>query len=64
MFKLNAKVRRNPRVWKNDTTIFTVIGVEGKEFYCQRSGKTRNTFTGKLEAHQPMPYLASELVAA
>ena len=64
MFKVNTKVRRNPRIWKNDTAVFTVVQIAGGKFLCQRSGKTRNTFTGKLEAHTPMPYSASELVAA
>lgn len=64
MFKLNQKVRRNPKIWRNDKTIFTVVAIEGNRILCQRRGKERCPFTGKLEAHQPMPYQRSELVAA
>lgn len=64
MLKLNAKVRRNPRVWKNDTTVFTIVSIRGNEFLCQRAGKTECPWTGKQVPHDPRPYLASELVAA
>lgn len=64
MFKLHAKVRRNPRVWKKDTTTFTIVRIEGGSFYCQRPGKTECPWTGKQVPHDPRPYLASELVAA
>lgn len=63
MFKLNQQVRRNPKIWRNDKTVFTVVGIEGARILCQRPGKERNTFTGKLEAYAPMPYLKSEIVA-
>ena len=64
MFKLNAKVRRNPRIWKNDKTIFTVVKIEGDSIWCQRPGKTECPWTGKQVAHEPMPYLANELVGS
>jgi hypothetical protein len=64
MFKLNQQVRRNPKIWKNDKTIFTIVGIQGQRFLCQRPGKERDPFTGKLEPHQPLPYMKSELVAA
>jgi hypothetical protein len=64
MFKLNQKVRRNPKIWRNDTVTFTVVGIEGSRFICQRPGKTKCPFTGKLEPHQPMSYTKAELIAA
>ena len=64
MFKLNQQVRRNPKIWRNDKAVFTVVGVEGNRIMCQRPGKGRNPFTGKMEAHAPMPYMKSELIAA
>lgn len=64
MFKVNQKVRRNPKFWPNDKTIFTVVSVENGRFVCQRPGKTRCPFTGTMEPHQPMSYLKSEIVAA
>ena len=64
MFKLKSKVRRNPRIWKNDKTVFTIVKIEDGQYFCQRAGKTRNFFTGEMEAHKPMPYLTNELIAA
>ena len=64
MFKINQKVRRNPKIWRNDATVFTVVGVEGNKFLCQRPGKERCPFTGKLQPHMPMPYLKSEIIPA
>lgn len=64
MFKVNQKVRRNPKFWPNDKTIFTIVAVENGRFVCQRPGKTRCPFTGTMEPHQPMSYLKSEIVAA
>lgn len=64
MFKLNQKVRRNPKFWPNDKTVFTIVAIEKGRFVCQRPGKTRCPFTGEMEAHQPMPYTKSELIAA
>jgi hypothetical protein len=63
MFKINQQVRRNPKIWRNDKTIFTIVSIEGNRIMCQRPGKERNTFTGKLEAYAPMPYMKSELIA-
>jgi len=63
MFKLNQKVRRNPKIWRGDTAVFTVVGIEGSRLICQRPGKAKCPFTGKLEPHQPMSYMKSELVA-
>ena len=64
MFKVKQKVRRNPRVWKKDSTVFTVVAIKDGLFMCQRPGKTECVWTGKMVAHQPMPYQADELVAA
>jgi hypothetical protein len=63
MFKVGQTVRRNPKIWRNDTAKFKVLSIEGNNIIVQRTGKERNTFTGKLEAHQPMPYMAKELAA-
>jgi hypothetical protein len=43
--------------------VFTIVSIEGNRIMCQRPGKERNTFTGKLEACAPMPYMKSELAA-
>lgn len=64
MFKVNQKVRRNPKIWKNDKTIFTIVAVKNGLFMCQRPGKARCPFTGEMEPHQPMPYQKTEIVAA
>ncbi len=64
MFKVNQKVRRNPKVWPNDKTVFTIVAVEKGRFLCQRPGKERCPFSGEMKPHLPMPYLKSELVAA
>lgn len=64
MFKLNQKVRRNPKIWRNDKTVFTIVAIEGALIMCQRPGKERCPFTGKMQAHQPRPYTVNELVAA
>lgn len=61
MFKLNQTVRRNPKIWRNDNAVFTIVSIEGNKFMCQRAGKDRCTFTGKLQPYPPMPYLAKEL---
>jgi hypothetical protein len=61
MFKIGQTVRRNPKIWRNDKATFKVLAINGTEITVQRIGKDRNTFTGKLEAHQPMPYMAKEL---
>jgi hypothetical protein len=61
MFKVGQQVRRNPKIWRNDNTTFTVLAIKGTTITVQRAGKTRNPFTGKLEAHLPMPYLTKEL---
>ncbi len=61
MFKVNQTVRRNPKIRRNDTAKFKVLSIEGSKVLVQREGKTRNTFTGKLEAHLPMTYLTKEL---
>jgi hypothetical protein len=64
MFKINQRVRRNPKIWKNDAAVFTIVAIEGNRFICQRPGKSKCPFTGKLEPHQPMSYMKAELVAA
>lgn len=66
MFKINQKVRRNPKFWPNDKTVFTIVAVDAEKgrFMCQRAGKTRCPFTGAMEPHQPLSYLKSELIAA
>lgn len=63
MFKIGQTVKRNPKIWRNDKVKLKVIGFKGKAIMTQQAGKTRNFFTGEMEAHQPMPYLAQELVA-
>ena len=63
-FTVGQRVKRNPKVWKNDATIFTVVAVKGKHFMVQRPGKIKDVWTGKMRAPDPMPYLQSELVAA
>lgn len=62
--KVNDKVRRNPRIWKGDKTIFTIVRIEGGKFYIQRPGKTECPWTGKRVPHDPMPYQANEIVPA
>lgn len=63
MFKIGQTVRRNPKIWRNDKATYKVLAINGNELTVQRTGKERNTFTGKLEPHRPQPYLAKELAA-
>lgn len=63
-FKVGDKVKRNPKIWRNDKAIFTIVGTQGPRFVCQRPGKTRCPFTNKLEPYQPLPYQANELIPA
>ena len=63
MFKIGQLVKRSPKWWANDTAKFKVLEVNKGVYLVQRQGKVKNTFTGKMEAHQPMPYTAKELEA-
>jgi hypothetical protein len=63
MFKIGQIVKRSPKFWKNDTATFKVLEYNKGVYRVQRQGKTKNDFTGKMEAHKPTPYLATELVA-
>jgi hypothetical protein len=64
MFKVGQKVRRNPRIWKNDPTVFTVTRLDNGLIYVQKPGRDECPWTGKLVPFLPMPYLTKELVAA
>ena len=64
MFKIGQKVRRNPRIWKKDSTTFTVVRIENGLLYIQKPGRDECPFTGKLVPHSPMPYQLNELVSA
>lgn len=64
VFKVNDKVRRNPKIWKRDDTTFTVVRIEGSKCYVQRPGKTECPWTGKQVPHDALPYEARELVKA
>lgn len=61
MFKIGQTVRRNPKVWRNETTTFKVVAIKGDRFMIQKAGKTKCPFTGKLVPHTPYGYLAKEL---
>ena len=63
MFKIGQKVRRNPRIWKKDPTVFTVVRIEGTRIYVQKPGRDECPWTGKLVPFSPMPYQTNELVA-
>ena len=64
MFKTGQKVRRNPRIWKKDTTVFTVVRIESGRVYIQKPGKTDCPWTGKLVPHEPVAYQTNELIPA
>jgi len=61
MFKSNQIVRRNPKIWRNDTARFKVLSVNGKEALVQRLGTDECPWTGKQVPHEPMRYLLKEL---
>ena len=63
MFTIGQTVKRSPKWWANDKAKYTVLSYNKGVYMVQRHGKTKNDFTGKMEAHQPMPYQAKELVA-
>lgn len=64
MFKIGQKVRRNPRIWKKDPTVFTVVRIENGLLYIQKPGRDECPWTGKLVPHEPIAYQRNELVAA
>lgn len=61
MYKPNQLVRRNPKIWRNDTAQFKVISVSGKVALVQRLGMTECPWTGKQVPHDPTPYQFKEL---
>jgi len=63
MFKIGQTVKRSPKWWPNDKAKFTVLECNKGVYLVQRQGKVKNDFTGKMQAHQPMPYTAKELVS-
>jgi hypothetical protein len=62
MFKPNQLVRRNPKIWRNDTALFKVIAVKSNVALVQRIGTDECPWTGKQVPHQPMTYEFKELV--
>ena len=65
-FPIGAIVRRDPKVWKKESTLFVVVAHDGDRIRIQKQGQKPEpcVWTGKLVMPTAQGYLPCELRSA